>query len=96
MILVTFAPPSGTPINGLLLKRESGLCLIAFDQGIDRPLTIGWHRLDGRYRIKLKTDIRWMHPAMRMIEAGDVEGAMTMYRKEEMARKEERLRKEKP
>lgn len=95
MIVVTFTPSKGTPFNGILLKRDSGLCLIAFDQTAERPFSVGWCKLDDKYQFHSRGGVRWLHPAMRMIAAGDVVGAMEIYWKEDRARKEERLRKEK-
>jgi hypothetical protein len=71
------------------------MCLIAFDQTAERPFSIGWCIPNGQYTMKVKGDVRWMHPALHLIEQGRTEDAMVIFRKEEAARKEERLKKEK-
>ncbi len=95
MITVKFTPPDNKPpIYGLLIGREGTICFIAFDEMPDRPMSIGYSRLNEQFSLSSE-HVQWKHPAMKLIESGNLSSAVAIWRKEELARSEERQRKEK-
>lgn len=70
---------------------------IAFDEMPEKPFSIGWinpSRQIGQIKLQSADNVRWHHPAMKMILSGDVAGARKLYYAEEDARKRARLKRE--
>jgi hypothetical protein len=99
MIVVTYTPPQGRPMRGIMLRRDagSGMIEVALDSTDTRPFSIAWInpvKQIGEVTLKSNQPVLWKHKALRLVENGNIDAARMLFQQEENIRRQERARKE--